>query len=122
MKCFILCFQVLSLVQARIMLIDKMRKIIDGLTTLQSHVLDKVLIQWKREQQLAGNGAQFVSNLDTIQEWLDNIHYILFHNVGGALPCGLILCTKKLNPRLVRTVLPHSRLGPRPVLIPSHYL
>ena len=37
---------------------------------VQVQVLDKELIRWKREQQLAGNGFQMNSGfLDTLQEW-----------------------------------------------------
>lgn len=48
---------------------DKLKETIASLNTLQSQVLDDELIRWKREQQLAGNGAPFNSNLDNIQEW-----------------------------------------------------
>ena len=37
---------------------------------VQVQVLDKELIRWKREQQLAGNGFQMNGGfLDTLQEW-----------------------------------------------------
>jgi STAT protein, all-alpha domain len=32
--------------------------------------LDEQLITWKRNQQLAGNGAVFDGSLDTLQQWL----------------------------------------------------
>lgn len=47
---------------------DNLKETITHLTSLQSRVLDDELIRWKREQQLAGNGANFNSNLDSIQE------------------------------------------------------
>jgi len=31
--------------------------------------LDEQLISWKRQQQLAGNGAPFDASLDTLQQW-----------------------------------------------------
>lgn len=55
--------------QLRIQLGDKLKETFQMLNALQSQVLDEELIRWKREQQLAGNGAIFNSNLDTIQEW-----------------------------------------------------
>ena len=37
---------------------------------VQVEVLDKQLIRWKRDQQLAGNGYQMNPGfLDTLQEW-----------------------------------------------------
>lgn len=48
---------------------EKLKETISLLNTLQSQVLDDELIRWKREQQLAGNGSPFNSNLDNIQEW-----------------------------------------------------
>ena len=37
---------------------------------VQVDVLDKQLIRWKRDQQLAGNGYQMNPGfLDTLQEW-----------------------------------------------------
>lgn len=61
--------KVSAMVQLRMSLVDKLKETISHLTTLQSRILDSELIRWKREQQLAGNGAQFNSNLDSIQEW-----------------------------------------------------
>lgn len=58
-----------TLVQRRLTLVEKLQGTYQILNVLQTHVLDEELIKWKREQQLAGNGAAFNSNLDTIQEW-----------------------------------------------------
>lgn len=56
--------------QLRLALSDKLKETVQLLNQLQAHVLDEELIRWKREQQLAGNGIIFNSNLlDTIQEW-----------------------------------------------------
>ncbi len=41
------------------------------LTQLQAHILDEQLITWKRQQQLAGNGSQFESSLETLQQWYE---------------------------------------------------
>lgn len=61
--------KVAGLMQSRLALGDKFKETVHLLNKLQSQVLDEELIRWKREQQLAGNGAVFNSNLDTIQEW-----------------------------------------------------
>lgn len=53
----------------RLALGDKLKETIVQINALQAQVLDDELIRWKREQQLAGNGAPFNSNLDNIQEW-----------------------------------------------------
>lgn len=55
--------------QLRLALGDKLKETIASINSLQAQVLDDELIRWKREQQLAGNGAAFNSNLDNIQEW-----------------------------------------------------
>ena len=55
--------------QLRLILADRLKDTISRLNMLQSKVLDEELIRWKREQQLQGNGAQFNSNLDIVQEW-----------------------------------------------------
>lgn len=65
--------QVATLMQLRITLSDKLKETCQALTQLQSVILDEELINWKREQQLAGNGAVFNSNLDTIQEWCESL-------------------------------------------------
>ena len=61
--------QVSGLLQMRLALADKHKETVSLLTQVQSRVLDEELIRWKREQQLAGNGAPFSNNLDQIQEW-----------------------------------------------------
>ena len=51
-------------------LINAFVYIYNSVKEVQVQVLDKELIRWKREQQLAGNGFQMNSNfLDTLQEW-----------------------------------------------------
>jgi signal transducer and activator of transcription 5B len=67
-------------VQLRLTLADKLKDTITHLNTLQSRVLDDELIRWKREQQLQGNGSQFNSNLDTIQEWCESLAEIIWLN------------------------------------------
>lgn len=55
--------------QNRINLSEKLKQTLSLIAIVQSRILDEELIKWKREQQLAGNGAKFNNNLDTIQDW-----------------------------------------------------
>lgn len=48
-------------------LAEKHKETLMMIENLQARVLDDELIRWKREQQLAGNGVPFHSNLDSIQ-------------------------------------------------------
>ncbi|XP_025832763.1 signal transducer and activator of transcription 5B-like [Agrilus planipennis] len=61
--------KIAGLMQLRLALGDKLQETFTLINTLQAQVLDEELIRWKRDQQLAGNGSVFNSNLDTIQEW-----------------------------------------------------
>lgn len=70
--------KVTGLLQLRITLTDKLKENVTHLAKLQSRVLDDELIRWKREQQLTGNGAKFVSNLDIIQEWCEGLAEIIW--------------------------------------------
>jgi len=46
---------------------------------VQHIVLEKELIQWKREQQLAGNGFNMnAGQLEVIQEWCENLAHIIW--------------------------------------------
>ena len=36
--------------------------------------------RWKREQQLAGNGAPLNNNLDTLQCWCEDLAELIWHN------------------------------------------
>lgn len=56
-----------ELLQMRMALADKHKETLMLIENLQARVLDDELIRWKREQQLAGNGVPFHSNLDSIQ-------------------------------------------------------
>lgn len=66
--------------QLRLVLADKLKQTFKELNVLQSQILDEELIRWKREQQLAGNGAVFNSNLDTIQEWCESLAELIWLN------------------------------------------
>ena len=45
---------------------------------VQSEVLDKELIEWKRQQQLAGNGFQMTLSLETLQEWCEALATVIW--------------------------------------------
>ncbi|XP_076677869.1 signal transducer and transcription activator Stat92E isoform X2 [Andrena cerasifolii] len=72
--------KVAGLMQLRLTLADKLKDTITRLNSLQSRVLDDELIRWKRDQQLAGNGTPFNSNLDTIQEWCESLAELIWLN------------------------------------------
>ncbi|XP_051171360.1 signal transducer and activator of transcription 5B isoform X2 [Leptopilina boulardi] len=72
--------KVATMLQLRLSIADKLKDNVGKLSILQSRVLDDELLRWKRDQQLAGNGAQFNSNLDTIQEWCENLAELIWLN------------------------------------------
>ncbi|KAF7994788.1 hypothetical protein HCN44_004260 [Aphidius gifuensis] len=76
----ILKHQVATLLQLRMSIIDKLKDTLARLTVLQSRVLDEELIKWKRDQQLSGNGAPFISQLDVIQEWCESLAELIWLN------------------------------------------
>ncbi|ODM94108.1 Signal transducer and activator of transcription 5A [Orchesella cincta] len=59
---------------------DKITLSVTELSALQSKVLDEELTRWKREQQLAGNGAPLTNNLDTLQSWCEDLAELIWHN------------------------------------------
>lgn len=62
-----------ELLQMRMALAEKHKETLMVIENLQAKVLDDELIRWKREQQLAGNGVPFHSNLDNIQVILHHV-------------------------------------------------
>uniref|UniRef100_A0A0P4VTF2 Signal transducer and activator of transcription n=2 Tax=Scylla olivacea TaxID=85551 RepID=A0A0P4VTF2_SCYOL len=73
--------KVSGLLQRRMDLAEKHKGTIDRLNILQQRILDEELINWKREQQMAGNGKPFNGNkLDTIQEWCEALAEIIWLN------------------------------------------
>lgn len=69
-----------ALMQLRLALGDKLKETITNINNLQAQVLDDELIRWKRDQQLAGNGANFTSTLDNIQEWCESLAELIWLN------------------------------------------
>lgn len=51
-------------------LAEKHQKTLQLLRKQQTIILDDELIQWKRRQQLAGNGGPPEGSLDVLQSWL----------------------------------------------------
>ncbi|XP_050693053.1 signal transducer and activator of transcription 5B-like isoform X3 [Eriocheir sinensis] len=73
--------KVSGLLQRRMDLAEKHKGTIDRLNILQQRILDEELINWKREQQMAGNGKSFNSGkLDQIQEWCEALAEIIWLN------------------------------------------
>ncbi|KAK3888457.1 hypothetical protein Pcinc_007483 [Petrolisthes cinctipes] len=73
--------KVSGLLQRRMDLAEKHKGTIDRLNSLQQRILDEELINWKREQQMAGNGKPFNTNkLDQIQEWCEALAEIIWLN------------------------------------------
>jgi signal transducer and activator of transcription 5B len=69
-----------QLLQMRLKLAERHHETCQLLTALQSMFLDEQLITWKRNQQLAGNGAVFDGSLDTLQQWCENLADLIWQN------------------------------------------
>ena len=64
----------------RVSLTNAYKHIFEIYKDVQHVVLEKELIQWKREQQLAGNGFNNnVAHLETIQEWCEGLAEIVWN-------------------------------------------
>ncbi|CAL8124206.1 unnamed protein product [Orchesella dallaii] len=72
--------RITNLFQLKQDLEDKITLSVTELSALQSKVLDEELTRWKREQQLAGNGAPLTNNLDTLQSWCEDLAELIWHN------------------------------------------
>ncbi|XP_075222019.1 signal transducer and transcription activator Stat92E isoform X2 [Lycorma delicatula] len=86
-----------SIVNQRCRLLDLLKETVTRLCTLQSRILDDELLRWKREQQLAGNGAKFNSNLDTIQDWCESLAEIIWQNRQQIKKTELLIQNVRLN-------------------------
>ena len=62
-------FQLKKLLELRLNLVEQYKETVSGIAALQSQILEEELAKWKRNVQLAGNGAPFPTHLDSIQEW-----------------------------------------------------
>ncbi|XP_074031027.1 signal transducer and transcription activator Stat92E isoform X1 [Leptinotarsa decemlineata] len=99
--------KIAGLMQLRLALGEKLKETYQLLMQLQTHVLDEELIKWKREQQLAGNGAIFNSNLDTIQEWCESLAELIWLNRQQIKEVERLKQRVPLDPPGVADVLPH---------------
>ena len=68
----------LNLVQKRSALFNTYVEIYKLVREVQSQVLDKELIRWKRDQQLAGNGHPMGFSLEVLQEWCEGLADIIW--------------------------------------------
>ncbi|XP_072343410.1 signal transducer and activator of transcription 5B-like isoform X1 [Scyliorhinus torazame] len=69
-----------TLQQFRLDLAEKHQKTLQLLRKLQTIILDDELIQWKRRQQLAGNGGQSEGSLDVLQSWCEKLAETIWQN------------------------------------------
>ncbi|XP_046658831.1 signal transducer and activator of transcription 5B [Homalodisca vitripennis] len=99
--------KVASLMQLQMALADKLKETVTHLSTLQSRILDDELIRWKRDQQLAGNGAKFNSNLDTIQEWCESLAEIIWLNRQQIKEADRLKQKLGINPPGTPDILPN---------------
>ena len=69
----------LNLTNQRSALTDAFKQMYEMYKEVQHIVLEKELIQWKREQQLAGNGYNMnTGHLEVIQEWCEGLADIIW--------------------------------------------
>ncbi|KAK2111918.1 Signal transducer and activator of transcription 5B [Saguinus oedipus] len=69
-----------TLQQYRLELAEKHQKTLQLLRKQQTIILDDELIQWKRRQQLAGNGGPPEGSLDVLQSWCEKLAEIIWQN------------------------------------------
>ncbi|NXQ52847.1 STA5B protein, partial [Anthoscopus minutus] len=69
-----------TLQQYRVDLAEKHQKTLQLLRKQQTTILDDELIQWKRRQQLAGNGGPPEGTLDVLQTWCEKLAEIIWQN------------------------------------------
>ncbi|KAG1687688.1 Signal transducer and activator of transcription 5B [Nymphon striatum] len=76
----ILSNQAQAILKQRVDLIRFYADTFSLITSLQSHVVDDILIRWKHEQQQSGNSGVFNNNLDQIQHWCGALADIIWQN------------------------------------------
>jgi len=59
----------LSLNNSICVYVTKLNELTNLLGPVQSYIIDRSLIKWKRQQQLAGNGYKYTKDIDIIQTW-----------------------------------------------------
>ncbi|MED6265787.1 Signal transducer and activator of transcription 5A, partial [Characodon lateralis] len=61
-------------------LAEQHQKTLGLLRKQQTLILDEELIQWKRRQQLAGNGGPHEGGLDVLQSWCEKLADLIWQN------------------------------------------
>ncbi|XP_047465017.1 signal transducer and activator of transcription 5B-like [Mugil cephalus] len=69
-----------TLQKYRLDLSEQHQKTLSLLRKQQTVILDEELIQWKRRQQLAGNGAPHEGGLDVLQSWCEKLADLIWQN------------------------------------------
>ena len=67
-----------SLCNARNTIMNDIVYTVREVKEVQTEVLDKQLIDWKRQQQLAGNGLTMSLSLETLQEWCESLATVIW--------------------------------------------
>ncbi|XP_026810349.1 signal transducer and activator of transcription 5B-like isoform X3 [Rhopalosiphum maidis] len=63
----------LSLNNSICVYINKLNELTNLISPVQNYIIDNSLIQWKRQQQLAGNGYKYMKDIDVIQTWCEKL-------------------------------------------------
>ncbi|KAL4228952.1 Signal transducer and activator of transcription 5B [Mactra antiquata] len=80
-----------QILQQRMSLASKHKMTLDMVDKLQKRVTDDELMKWKRQQQLAGNGAPFDTNkINVIQRWYEALADIIWRNRMQILKVDLL--------------------------------
>ncbi|XP_059892773.1 signal transducer and activator of transcription 5B-like [Gadus macrocephalus] len=69
-----------TLQKYRLDLSEQHQKTVNLLRKQQTLILDEELIQWKRRQQLAGNGGPAEGGLDVLQSWCEKLADMIWQN------------------------------------------
>ncbi|KAJ0060362.1 hypothetical protein NL108_010139, partial [Boleophthalmus pectinirostris] len=69
-----------TLQKYRLDLSEQHQKTLALLRKQQTLILDEELIQWKRRQQLAGNGGPHEGSLDVLQSWCEKLADLIWQN------------------------------------------
>ncbi|XP_030019145.1 LOW QUALITY PROTEIN: signal transducer and activator of transcription 5B-like [Sphaeramia orbicularis] len=69
-----------TLQKYRLDLSEQHQKTLNLLRKQQTLILDDELIQWKRRQQLAGNGGPHEGGLDVLQSWCEKLADLIWQN------------------------------------------
>uniref|UniRef100_A0A3Q2CPG1 Signal transducer and activator of transcription n=1 Tax=Cyprinodon variegatus TaxID=28743 RepID=A0A3Q2CPG1_CYPVA len=69
-----------TLQKYRLDLAEQHQKTLGLLRKQQTLILDEELIQWKRRQQLAGNGGPHEGGLDVLQSWCEKLADMIWQN------------------------------------------